>query len=124
MRSSSDWEKTPEGWQRINKPRTRGLNRNFNHPMKDVFKGAASGVIMHHQEPLYSDYLKMLEQGVKPPLAKLTLASTLAIFRLKRLPGILGHLRSLTSFEMTIRRPHTLSFRPQGEISFKRNVLR
>ena len=78
MRSSSDWEKTPEGWQRVNKPRTRGLNRNFNHPMKDVFKGAASGIIMNRQEPLYNDYLRMLEQGVKPPLAKLTLARKIA----------------------------------------------
>jgi 23S rRNA G2445 N2-methylase RlmL len=78
MRSSSDWEKTPNGWQLVNKPRTRGLNRNFNHTMKDVFKGAASGVIMHHQQPLYSDYLRMLDQGIKPSLAKLTLARKIA----------------------------------------------
>jgi hypothetical protein len=78
MRSSSDWEKTPNGWQLGNKPRTRGLNRNFNHTMKDVFKGAASGVIMHHQQPLYSDYLRILDQGIKPSLAKLTLARKIA----------------------------------------------
>jgi transposase len=78
MRSSSDWERTPSGWQRVVKPRTRGLNRNFNHTMKDVFKGAASGVIMNRQEPLYSDYQRMLDQGVKPPLAKLTLARKIA----------------------------------------------
>lgn len=78
MRSSADWEQTPNGWQRVIKPRTRGLNRDFNHPLKDIFKGAVSTVMAYQQQPLYGDYLRMLEQGVKPPLAKLTLARKIA----------------------------------------------
>jgi hypothetical protein len=46
--------------------------------MKDVFKSAASGVIMQHQEPLYSDNIRMLDHGVKPPMAKLTVARKIA----------------------------------------------
>jgi len=35
-------------------------------------------VIACRQQPLYGDYLRMLEQGVKPPLAKLTVARKIA----------------------------------------------
>jgi hypothetical protein len=35
-------------------------------------------VIGYRQQPLYGDYLRMLGQGVKPPLAKLTLARKIA----------------------------------------------
>ena len=78
MRSSSDWEQGDSGWQRVERRRTRGLNRNFNRRMKAVFKGAATAVISHRLDPLYSSYLRATEQGTKPPLAKLTLARKLA----------------------------------------------
>ena len=78
MRSSSDWEQTPNGWERVQLRKTRGLNRDFNRTLKDIFKGAATTVIEQHQRPLYDDYLKMLEQGTKPPLAKLTLSRKIA----------------------------------------------
>jgi hypothetical protein len=78
MRSSSDWMQTPNGWERVQMRKTRGLNRDFNHTLKDIFKGAATTVIDCQQRPLYDDYLKMLEQGTKPPLAKLTLARKIA----------------------------------------------
>jgi transposase len=78
MRSSSDWEQTPNGWERVQLRKTRGLNRDFNRTLKDIFKGAATTVIDHRQRPLYDDYLRMLEQGTKPPLAKLTLSRKIA----------------------------------------------
>ena len=58
---------------------TRGLNRNFNHTLKRVFKGAATTVIGRAEnEPLYRHYERLLEGGTKPNLAKLTIARQLA----------------------------------------------
>lgn len=78
MRSSSDWLPTPQGWQRTNLNRTRGLKRQYNRTMKRIFKGAATTVLQHRMQPLYNDYLRQLEQGTKPPMAKLTLARRIA----------------------------------------------
>ena len=74
MRSSSDWVKTPHGWERAERLRTRGLNRNYNRRLKNIFKGAATTVITQRLEPMVGDYQRDLEQGTKPPMAKLTLA--------------------------------------------------
>ena len=74
MRSSSDWVQTPQGWQRAETIRTRGLNRNYNRRLKNIFKGAATTVITQRLEPMVGDYQRCLEQGTKPPMAKLTLA--------------------------------------------------
>ncbi len=58
---------------------TRGLNWNFNRMLKDVFKGAAVTVIQQGgEEPLYLEYLRQLECGTKPTLAKVTLARKIA----------------------------------------------
>ena len=78
MRSSSDWVQTPGGWQRTEVNKTRGLNRNYNRQLKHVFKGAATAILQHRSEPLYGAYLRMTEQGTKPPMAKLTLARRIA----------------------------------------------
>lgn len=80
MRSSSDWEQAPDGsWQKVNRPTTRGLNRNFNRMLKDVFKGAATTVIQQGgEEPLFLEYLRQLDGGTKPNLAKVTLARKIA----------------------------------------------
>lgn len=80
MRSSSDWDQLPDGsWQKVQRPMTRGLNKNFNRMLKDVFKGAASTVIQQGgEEPLYLEYLRQLEGGTKPNLAKVTLARKIA----------------------------------------------
>lgn len=78
MRSSSDWTKTANGWQRVNLDKTCGLNRDYNRTLKCIFKGAATTVIQKRTRPLYDDYLKQLQQGTKPPLAKLTLARRIA----------------------------------------------
>jgi hypothetical protein len=80
MRASSEWEQLPNGnWEKVKKPMTRGLNLNFNRMLKDVFKGAATTVIQQRgEEPLYLEYLRQLDGGTKPNLAKLTLARKIA----------------------------------------------
>ena len=80
MRSSSDWVRTPTGaWIKAAVQQTRGLNRNFNHTLKRIFKGAATTVIGRAEdEPLYHHYERLLDGGTKPNLAKLTLARQIA----------------------------------------------
>jgi transposase len=59
---------------------TRGLNRNHNHTLKDVFKGAATTVINQPRKdcPLSAHYANMLENKIDPDMAKLTLARQVA----------------------------------------------
>ena len=80
MRSSSDWVRTPDGrWVRAQVQLTRGLTRQHNHDLKDVFKGAATTIIVQApDDPLYHDYQRLTEAGTKPNLAKLTLARKIA----------------------------------------------
>jgi transposase len=64
--------------RRAKKPQQiRGLNRNHNHEMKDIFKGAATrascGV-----GPLRDFYVALLDKGMKPEMARLTLARKIA----------------------------------------------
>lgn len=79
-RSSSDWvrDKSGRAWIRSNLQTTRGLNRNCNHALKHVFKGAATTVIAQAKTPLSQDYARLVENGTKPNLAKLTLARRIA----------------------------------------------
>lgn len=80
-RTSSDWVRSPSGqWVRRPVQQTRGLNRNFNHTLKRVFKGAATTVIgrAEEDEPLYRHYVSLLDGGTKPNLAKLTIARQIA----------------------------------------------
>ena len=57
---------------------TRGLNRNHNHMLKHVFKGAATTAIAQPSGPMREAYDRLLVQGVKPNLAKLTIARKIA----------------------------------------------
>jgi hypothetical protein len=84
MRSSSDWVRTPSGeWVKTAVERTRGLNQNFNHTLKGLFKRAATTVIGRAEdEPLYHHYERFLDGGTKPNLAKLTLARQIAAMAL------------------------------------------
>jgi len=64
--------------QRSKKPQQiRGLNRNHNHEMKEIFKGAATrascGV-----GPLREFYESLLGKGMQPDMARLTLARKIA----------------------------------------------
>jgi transposase len=79
-RSSSDWVRARTGeWIRAEVKRTRGLNRNFNHQLKAIFKGAATTVIGRAgDEPIYRPYCRLLDGGTKPNLAKLTIARQIA----------------------------------------------
>jgi transposase len=68
--------------QRAKKPQQiRGLNRNHNHEMKEIFKGAATrascGV-----GPLRDFYAALLAKGMKPEMARLTLARKIAAIAL------------------------------------------
>ncbi len=68
--------------QRTKKPQQiRGLNRNHNHEMKEIFKGAATrascGV-----GPLREFYVALLDKGMKPEMARLTLARKIAAIAL------------------------------------------
>lgn len=79
-RSSSDWvqDKT-RGWQRKQVAHTRGLNRNRNPLLKQVFTSAALTVIEQMpKHPLNRDYRRLLDAGTKPNLARLTIARRIA----------------------------------------------
>lgn len=74
-RSSADWRHRNGAWAHAPMQQTRGLNRRRNALLKAVFKGAATTVIRQlPEDPLHAHYLRMLDSGIKPPLAKLTLA--------------------------------------------------
>jgi len=78
-RSSADWVREGGRWIRAQTMQTRGLNRNRHPLLKAVFKGAATTVIAGLPDhPLCRDYHRMLEAGIKPNLAKLTLARRIA----------------------------------------------
>ena len=81
MRSSSDWARARDGsWVRVPVQQTQGLNRNHNHTLKRIFKGAATTVIKRadREDPLYQHYQQLLDGGTKPNLAKLTIARQIA----------------------------------------------
>lgn len=84
MRSSSDWVQNPNGkWDRAKVQQTRGLNWNHNHTLKEVFKGAATTVLMQHPDsPLHSYYEQLVNAGTKPNLAKVSLARKIAAITL------------------------------------------
>src|ERR1700720_3581705 len=68
--------------QRSKKPQQiRGLNQNHNHEMKEIFKGAATrascGV-----GPLRDFYVALLDKGMRPEMARLTLARKIAAIAL------------------------------------------
>jgi transposase len=79
-RSSSDWVRNKRGeWERAEVLQTRGLTRKRHPVLKSVFKGAATTVISQlPDDPLNAHYQRMLKSGIKPNLAKLTLARQIA----------------------------------------------
>ncbi|MFN2157928.1 MAG: transposase [Anaerolineae bacterium] len=77
-RSSSDWAFRSGAWQRASVPQTCGLNRQRQPLLKAIFKGAAMTVIAQPEHPLCHDYVRMLDKGIKPNLARLTLARRIA----------------------------------------------
>ena len=74
-RSSAEWVYLGGQRQRRDIRQTRGLTRKRNALLKQVFKGAATTVItLLHDHPLHQDYERMIGSGMKPNLARLTLA--------------------------------------------------
>ena len=55
----------------------RGLNRNCNHDLKNLFKGAAV-VAASKPGPLQEFYATLLSKGMRPEMARLTLARKIA----------------------------------------------
>src|SRR5713226_4260038 len=55
----------------------RGLNRNYNHDLKNLFKGAAV-VAATKPGPFAEFYAELLARGMRPEMARLTLARKIA----------------------------------------------
>jgi transposase len=68
--------------QRSKKPQQiRGLNRNHNHEMKEIFKSAATRASCG-RGPFHDFYEALLAKGMKPEMARLTLARKIAAITL------------------------------------------
>ncbi len=58
----------------------RGLNRNHNHELKNIFKGAA--IIAAKAGPFQEFYTALVAKGIRPEMARLTLARKIAAITL------------------------------------------
>jgi transposase len=68
--------------QRSKKPQqVRGLNQNHNHAMKEIFKSAAESA-SRRAGPFQDFYAGLLAKGMKPELARVTLARKIAAITL------------------------------------------
>jgi transposase len=85
-KSSSDWKRDRHGKlvRRDDTVKTRGLNMNRNPMLKAVFKGAASTIermppaTEEPPHPLRAQYDQLIERGLKPSLARVTIARKIA----------------------------------------------
>jgi transposase len=59
----------------------RGLNKNHNHDLKNIFKGAATRAAAT-AGPFQEFYVARIASGMKPPMARLTLARKIAAITL------------------------------------------
>jgi transposase len=59
----------------------RGLNKNHNHDLKNIFKGAAIRAAAV-AGPFQEFYASLVAKGIKPPMARLTLAHKIAAITL------------------------------------------
>jgi transposase len=76
--SSADYRSVDGELQRSRKNvLVRGLNRNCNHDLKNLFKGAAA-VASSKPGPFEKFYAALVAQGMKPEMARLTLARKIA----------------------------------------------
>ncbi len=82
-RSSADYTVVAgQPVRRRRAPLTRGLNRNHNRVLKDVFKGAATAAASR-PGPLQDFYEGMVARGMRKELARVTLARKLAAITLR-----------------------------------------
>ena len=77
-RTSSDWVLENDGWKRKKIQQTRGLNLDHNRVLKGIMKGAATSITLQRSGPLREHYDRLLTNGTKPNLAKLTIARQIA----------------------------------------------
>ena len=76
--SSADHRSVNGQLQRVKKQISiRGLNRNCNHDLKNLFKGAAI-VASGKPGPFQEFYTALLAKGIRPEMARLTLARKIA----------------------------------------------
>jgi transposase len=59
----------------------RGLNENHNHDLKNIFKGAATRA-SSHPGPFHDFYEALRVKGMKPTMARLTVARKIAAITL------------------------------------------
>src|SRR5437867_4370185 len=82
-RSSADYALVAgQPVRRRRAPMTRGLNRNHNRVLKDVFKGAATAATAR-PGPLQDVYHTVIARGTREELARLTLTRKLAALTLR-----------------------------------------
>ncbi|HUP22218.1 MAG TPA: transposase [Thermoanaerobaculia bacterium] len=81
--SSSDYSLVDgRSVRRRRAPMTRGLNRNHNRVVKDVFKGAATAAT-RRPGPLQDLYKGMIARGMREELARVTLTRKVASLTLR-----------------------------------------
>jgi transposase len=82
-RSSADYGVKDGRMQRLRKPiSVRGLNQNHNHDLKNLFKSTAISASTR-KGPLQEYYVELLARGIKPAMARLTLARKIAAITLR-----------------------------------------
>ena len=74
--SEYDWQ-DGQAVRRLRPAMTRGLNRNGNRVLKEVFKGAAAAAV-GRPGPFRDFYEGLLERGKRPAMARVTLARKIA----------------------------------------------
>jgi len=80
--SSADYRYVEGQLQRAPKQVSiRGLNTNHNHDLKNLFKGAAI-IAAHQPGPFQEFYAALLAKGIRPEMARLTLARKIAAITL------------------------------------------
>jgi len=80
--SSADHRSVDGQLQRVKKHVTiRGLNENHNHDLKNLFKGAAV-IAASKPGPFQEFYAALLAKGIRPEMARLTLARKIAAITL------------------------------------------
>jgi hypothetical protein len=81
-RTSADYQMVDGQVTRSRKPAlVLGLNANHNHTLKGIFKDAAASALAH-PGPFKDFYTTRVAQGMKPELARLTLARKIAAIAL------------------------------------------
>ena len=80
--SSADYRYVEGQLRRTNRPvSVRGLNTDHNHDLKNLFKAAAI-VAAHKPGPFQEFYAALLVKGIRPEMARLTLARKIAAITL------------------------------------------